>query len=590
MVVKPTVGIDLGTTNTFVARVNPACHTEMLRDREGSQRVPSLVLLEDNSFYVGEEARLRAVSRPDRLLSCFKRHLGGSSPVPSVAGVFLPAEVVQACILARVRDDVVRRVGTDFGTVIAVPSFFRDPQRKATADAGEIAGLEVLDLVNEPVAAALAFSEHTGFLSPGASPRDKLNLLVFDLGGFSFNVTLLEVQEGGLKTVAADYDLHLGGHDWDFRLADYVAEQFAQRFGDDPRRDQAGRDALLSRAERAKRSLGLRHVTTVSLLRGSRPLEVSVTLEQFQSLTADLLDRTRTMTNRLLQGAGLGWRNIARVLLVGGATRMPAVRRMLADLSGREPDHTVHPEEAVARGAAIYASQLQATATVLGQTPRFQVTNIAAHSLGVLGTDPQSGRKVNKILIPRGTPLPTKVTRKFVPGIGPHRAITIVVVEGESPDGDDCTIIGRATIDQLPAEINQEWPVDVTYEYTASGRLNVEVRVRYTDRAVHLALVRATGLSRAQIRAWKELVTAGAGLTAMGALVNRERHPPIAVASTGEPAAEEGSSLSALAQRYATYLLRAWRSRPATAETTAEKPAPAAAADTQPAPPPHDAS
>lgn len=585
-----TIGIDLGTTNTMAARVNEAHHTEVVRDIDGDLLVPSVVLFEDDRVYVGEEARLRGRRHPQRLISCIKRNLGENLPSPPIDGATLPSEVVQACILNKLRQDLSLRYGPALSVVIAVPAFFGDPQRKATADAGQMAGLNVLDVVNEPVAAALAFSEYSGYLSPGMTPAQRTNLLVFDLGGFSFEATLLEAESGGLRTLATRHDLHLGGHDWDFRIADYVAAEFARQHGVDLRQDPAGLEQLLARAERAKRALGLRQAAQVSIEHGGRTLTVPLTRETFADITGDLFRRTAEMCQSLMAEAGLKWSDLSRVLLVGGATRMPLVRQMLWRMSGQQPDTTVHPEEAVARGAAIYAHQVQAMAAATGQHPRFRITNVTTHSLGIEGVDQKTGRKTNTILIPRGTALPAKASRKFVTKANAQKSITIVVLEGDHPDPDQCTRIGRATLRDLPAELSQEWPIDVTYEYSAGGRLKVDVQVRYTDRVVHLEMLRSTGLSFEQIRGWRQLITGGAGWQAMRSQLDRQQHPPIALASAGgaeqPPDAEPpAAGISAVAARYASYLLglfgrpkslEAEATSPVSDEATAETGAPAA--------------
>ena len=543
----------------MLARVNDTNHTEILRSAEGDLLVPSVVLFEDEHVYSGEEARLRGRSHADRMITCVKRNLGENLPAAPVAGATLPIEVVQACILNKLRTDTERQLGKNFGAVIAVPAFFGDPQRKATADAGQMAGINVLDVINEPVAAALAFSEHSGYLSPGASPLETRNLLVYDLGGFSFEATVLEVEAGGLKTLATDHDLRLGGHDWDFRIADYLAAKFKKQTGHDPRQDSAELEQLLHRAERVKRTLGLRRSAKVHLEFGGDSLAVELTREQFLEITTDLLQRTAEISAGVLEKAGLKWGDVSRVLLVGGATRMTWVRQLLWKLTGQQPDATVNAEEAVARGAAIYAHQLQAMADATGQIPRFRVTNMTTHSLGIEGVDQKTGKKVNTVLIPRGAPLPATATRKFVTKANAQKSITIVVLEGDSSDPEQCTKIGRATLRDLPSELSEEWPVDVTYHYSAAGRLKVDAQVRYTDRVVHLEMLRTCGMSFDQIRQWRTLVTSGAGLGAMRGLLDKEQHPPIALASSGgEPSDEQprpAPRISALASRYASYVL-----------------------------------
>lgn len=528
---KHAIGIDLGTTNCVVARVSEAHHTEIVRDAVGNLLVPSTVLLDDQKVFVGEEAKLRGAGKPDRLVTRAKSQMGHSAFAPPVRGLSLPPEVIQACILNALRENIVRRVGPEFGTVIAVPSFFGDPQRKATADAGAMAGLDVLDLINEPVAAVLAASEHSGLLTPDADPEAKRYVVVYDLGGYTFEATLLEIQAGGLRTLLTSYEENLGGHDWDKRLADHLAEMFIKQHHVDPTADPPGLQYMLGRAARIRHTLSLRPRAPASVSYAGKSLETKVGRDVFSQITADLVARTAELTQNLLTAAGLKWPQISRILLVGGATRMPTIRHMLRQLTGREPDHSMHPDEAVARGAAIYASHLLAMAGAAEPAPRFRVTNLSARSLGIEGVDQRSGKKVNRVLIPRGTPLPARASEKFVTKASAQKTITITLLEGENSDPGGCTTIGRAVIRNLPAEVTEEWPVDVTCEYTAGGRIQMDAQVRYTDRKVHLELVRTVGLSNEKIKRWREVITSGAGFAGFQAVLEGERSAPIALAS-----------------------------------------------------------
>jgi molecular chaperone DnaK len=257
----------------------------------------------------------------------------------------------------------------------------------------------------------------------------------------------------------------------------------------------------------------------------------------------------------------MAWSDVSRVLLVGGATRMPMIRRMLHEQSGRMPDQRVSSDEAVSRGAAIYAAHLLDQSGRTGTLQRMKINNISTHSLGIEGIDPRSGKKINRVLIPRGTPLPAKVTKEFVTVANAQRSISITVLEGDSPRPQHCVAIGRAVLRELPAEITTQWPIEVTCEYGSSGRLRVDARVRYTDRTVHLELSRPCGVSQVHLERWKAAVGAGAGFSAFQELAQRERQddapPPIAVAvSPSQPAAPAGDGMMAFLHRHMPFVFR----------------------------------
>jgi molecular chaperone DnaK len=405
-------------------------------------------------------------------------------------------------------------------------------------DAAEIAGLPLLDLLNEPTAAALAFGEHTGYLSAEGTPLQWLKVLVFNLNAATFETTLLEITPGGIKTLAVDGDLHLGGSCWDERLADCAAEQFIRKYGVDPREDPAVHAQILARVERAKHALSLRPAAHFNVEYDGRSLEVNVSRDQFVHATLDLLERTTEIAQRTLASAGIAWPLVDRVLLVGGATQMPMIRERLRGATGREPDHTVHPKEAVARGAALYAHNLL---TKRPQTPGYmEVTQVATRSLGILGVDPKTGGKINKVLIRRGVPLPATATEKFVIHPGRTREIVITVLEGESRDAAECDVVGKAIIRDLPDDLADEWPVAVTYECTAAGLLLVDARLCYTDRSVRLELSHAVGLSDAQRERWREIVTAESPFAVFQAELHRKRNVPIAYAASHSASSATG--------------------------------------------------
>jgi len=522
---KP-IGIDLGTTNSAVAWVDEAGRSQMVSNAEGNLLTPSVVLFGDTEVVVGKDARSATTVSPDRVAQWVKRDMG--SPVYSrpIRGERLPPEVIQACILRKLKTDLVRSLGPDMKVVITVPAFFDEPRRKATADAGEMAGLDVLDIVNEPTAAALAFGETLGYLSSAAKPKKEMTLLVYDLGGGTFDVTLLKLARAKIRTLATDGDVQLGGHDWDGRLVDVAAEAFQHEHGIDLRKDPAGSNRLYNAVIEAKHTLSARSRATIRIDHQGRSARITFTREQFQELTADLLERTAYTTRQLLAAAGLRWKDVSRVLLVGGSTRMPMVAEMLLKTTDIAPDHTVNPDEAVARGAALYAHSLLAPNVVEdpnavegpnvveGPPATFEVTNVNAHSLGVEGVDPQTMRKTNVILIPRNTPLPATHTERFVTKSEGQQSIVVRILEGESSLPEDCTAIGRTVVRDLPDGLSKGWPVEVTFEYGSNGRLDVRAVVPGTHHEARLELERTAGLSGEGISIWKDPIASAAGFAA----------------------------------------------------------------------------
>jgi molecular chaperone DnaK len=538
------VGIDLGTSNSAVAWTDASGRTAMIRNIEGDLLTPSVVLFDDEEVVVGKEARNALTVKPDRVAQWVKRDMG--SPVYSrpIRGEYLPPEVIQACVLRKLKADILYALGPDFGVVITVPAYFDEPRRQATVNAGEMAGLNVLDIVNEPTAAALAFGESLGYLTPDRTgAKTAMAVMVYDLGGGTFDATMLQLGPGEVRTLATDGDVQLGGHDWDLRLLDLVAESFKQFYGVDPRNDPAGLNRLYNSVVEAKHALSARTRVTIRVEQGEVSGEIQVTREQFEEITADLLDRTAYTTRQLLAAIKLSWNDVQRVLLVGGSTRMPMVSRMLARLTQLDPAKTVNPDEAVARGAAIYAAHLLEAKQGGSQPASFQVTNVNAHSLGVQGIEPQTLRKTNVVLIPRNSPLPARFTERFVTKSDNQRTIVVQVLEGESSQPAECSAIGRAVIRDLPPGLPQGWPVDVTFEYGANGRLSVEAVVSGTQNWTSLQIERSTGLSSENLHGWQQAVASTVGFGAFGPMLNDPSRPQAAAAAapTFASAAPPGS-------------------------------------------------
>ncbi len=517
----------------------------MIVNAEGELITPSVVYFSESEVVVGKNARSAITAHPDMVAQWVKRDMGAAFYSHPIHGHYLPPEVIQACILRKLKADIVGEVGGDVQAVITVPAYFDELRRKATADAGEMAGLRVLDIVNEPTAAAIAFGEALGYLNevnrepevrapsdltddealgylsdgprPGSmsagatAKKQDLNVLVYDLGGGTFDVTLLRLSAGKVQTLATDGDVQLGGHDWDQRLVDHAVDAFIKANGLDPRKDPAILNRLFLDAMEAKHTLSARNRATMQVNFEGRSTEAIVTREQFEEMSADLLERTAYTSRQVLGAGGLEWKDLQRVLLVGGSTRMPMVGRMLQSLTGIQPDRTVNPDEAVARGAALYASHLLAERAGEAAST-FRVTNVNAHSLGIEGIETDTLRKRNVVLIPRNTALPARHMERFATKSEGQRSIVIKVLEGESPQPGECIAIGRTVVRDLPAGLPKGWPVEVTFEYGTNGRLTVEAIVPGTDHLARLELVRDTGLSSEGLNRWKPPIDSAGGI------------------------------------------------------------------------------
>lgn len=503
------VGIDLGTTYSAAAWIDQRGRSELLADSQGDLLTPSVVLFDDYQIGVGKAARKSGVIRPDRFADIVKRDMGNPYYSKAIDNEYLPPEIIQSYVLKYLAHGIESQIGRDFGVVITVPAFFDEPRRRATAIAAKIAGLNLLDIVNEPVAAALAFGEHLNAMRPGEVEKEPLHVVAFDLGGGTFDVSLLKISERGFRTIATDGDVHLGGHDWDNRLCDYVCDAFVKKYRENPRDNPVSRQRLMVEIENAKHTLSVRKKATIRIDHAGTNLEASITRETFEEITASLLERTAHTTTHLLRTANLDWDDVSRVLLVGGSTRMPMIESMLRERTGIVPDSMVNPDEAVARGAAIYAKYLLDTQ---GPTPpNFKITHVNSHSLGIQGIERDTRNRVNAILIPRNMPLPASAKRVFGIKEQGQTEIAILVLEGESALPRECTVIGRTKVTNLPSDLPAGHPVEVQYEYQTNGTLRVNARVIDVDCDLTIEIERGARLPEELISEWKEIVTGEVG-------------------------------------------------------------------------------
>jgi molecular chaperone DnaK len=504
----PAVGIDLGTTYSLVAYVDAQGRPCSIPNAAGDLLTPSVVLFEEGGTVVGKEAVLASAMEPDKVAECVKRDMGAKVYRKKINGEYLPPELISSLILRSLRTDAEQKLGPVRRAVITVPAYFEETRRRATMDAGRLAGLEVLDILNEPTAAAIAYGYQVGFLDRTCKLTEDrpLRVLVFDLGGGTFDVTIVEIRGNQFKALATDGDVGLGGKDWDEKLIDLAAEGFRHQFREDPRGNPVSRQELSLAAEAAKRTLTERQKAAIFVNHLGSRLKIEVTRAEFEEASAALVERTRLTAEIVVRQAGLTWADIDRVLPVGGSTRMPMIGRMLEELAGRPLDHSIAVDEAVAHGAALYASLLAPEAGGGTAPAPFSVTNVNSHSLGILGSNPRTGRKLNKILVRKNTPLPQTVTKVFKTLKPNQRSVAIKVLEGESNQPEFCHQVGVCAIHDLPPDLPAGWPVQVSYTYEANGRLHVAAKLKSHPAGVTTDFVRENSMPDEDLELWTRYV------------------------------------------------------------------------------------
>ena len=504
------VGIDLGTTFSLIAYLDEHGKPKTIANCEGDLITPSVVLFDGSSVVVGKEAVKAAGFEPEKVAQFVKREMGSGGYSKVINGEQIPPEVIQSFILEKLKRDAESVIGPIKKVVITVPAYFNEPCRKATQDAGHLAGLDVMDIINEPTAAAIAFGMRAGFVTESGESKRLERILVYDLGGGTFDVTMMEIDGKQYVVKATAGDVFLGGIDWDQRLVDHVAEQFMKKFqDDDPRQNPTSLQRLLREAEDAKRALTARESTTISFEHSGHRLQVPITRREFEKLTGDLLERTRFTTSSVLKDAGVAWNEITRLLLVGGSSRMPMVREMLERESGQKVDCSLSFDEAVAHGAAIYAGLLLASEDgAIGQSA---IKNVNAHNLGVLGIEAATNRPRNSTIISRNTPLPVTKRSRFSTQKADQRNVVVKVVEGGDASGNGSTAIGKCVVRQLPPGLPARTPVDVTFTYAENGRLTVSANLPGLKQKAILSIERESGLSDASLQDWEQKLRNGSG-------------------------------------------------------------------------------
>jgi molecular chaperone DnaK len=509
------IGIDLGTTFSCAARLSRDGVPQTIPNREGDLITPSVLMIEDHLVIVGREAKRSECVYPDRTAVCVKRDMGDVRYSKSLGGRSYRPEILSAMILKRIKTDVEARFGPVQHAVITVPAYFDDTRRKATQDAGRIAGLNVLDIINEPTAAALAFAfemRRRRHDQPGNSLKgfdeQPTTVLVYDLGGGTFDVSIVRISPERFETIATDGDVRLGGRDWDERLVEFMALEFKKRHGCDPRDDSQSLACLYQEAEHVKHALSARSATRVLMTHDARRMSLELTRGEFDRMTDDLLLRTQTTTELVVENAGLSWEQIDRVLLVGGMTRVPHVREMIRRISGHEPDSSLSADEVVAHGAALHGGILLTRAAAHEQSISnsaldiwvgVESIDVNSHSLGIAVRTPEG--YANSILIPKNTSLPAESSRVYRTSSVNQRQVRVRVLEGEAHEADACVQIGEFVLAGLPADLPERSPIEVVCRYSADGRISVRGRDLTSGRLAETTLVSQGRLEDSELRA-----------------------------------------------------------------------------------------
>ena len=480
-----TIGIDLGTTNSVVAVMEGGKPT-VIANAEGSRTTPSIVgFSKTGERLVGQLAKRQAILNPDKTIASIKRHMGEDYKVNIDGKDYTPQEI-SAMILRKLADDASNYLGEKVtSAVITVPAYFNDAQRQATKDAGKIAGLDVLRIVNEPTAAALSY---------GLEKDKPEKVLVFDLGGGTFDVSILEIGDGVHEVLSTSGDTHLGGDDFDQKVMDWMCDEFKKTEGIDLRNDKQAMQRVKEAAEKAKCELSSVMETNINLpfitadANGPKHLDLNLTRAKFEDLSRDLLNRCKTPVENALRDAGVSKDDINEVVLVGGSSRIPAVQQLVKEYTGKEPNQSVNPDEVVAVGAAIQAGVLA------GEVKDIVLLDVTPLTLGI-----ETLGGVMTPLVPRNTTIPVSKSQVFSTAENNQTAVDIHILQGERPMAKDNKSLGMFRLDGIPPAMRGLPQIEVTFDIDANGIVNVSAKDKATNKEQKITITNSSNLSEADI-------------------------------------------------------------------------------------------
>ena len=481
------IGIDLGTTNSCVAVMEGGKPT-VIANAEGARTTPSVVAFtKTGERLVGEPAKRQAVTNAERTVSSIKRHMGSDYKVDIDGKKYSPQEI-SAMILQKLKADAENYIGEKVSeAVITVPAYFNDAQRQATKDAGKIAGLDVKRIINEPTAAALAY---------GLDNEKEQKIMVYDLGGGTFDVSIIEIGDGVIEVLATNGDTHLGGDDFDNKVIDWMVSEFKKQEGIDLSGDKMAMQRLKEAAEKAKKELSSATTTNINLpfitatAEGPKHFDMDLTRAKFDELTHDLVERTAIPVQNALRDAGITASELGKVLLVGGSTRIPAVQDKVKMLTGHEPSKTLNPDECVAIGASIQGGKLAGDAGA-GDILLLDVTplSLSIETMGGIATR----------LIERNTTIPTKKSQIFSTAADNQTAVDINVLQGERQFAKDNKSLGQFRLDGIPPARRGVPQIEVTFDIDANGIVNVSAKDLGTGKEQHITITAGSNMSEDEI-------------------------------------------------------------------------------------------